>query len=127
MFVGHATADKWLARVLCEKIEEAGAGTFRDDRDIAGGDDIPESIRREIVRSQELLVLMTPESVNRPWVLFEAGAFWARRKNARIAAVLCHVDVDMIPDMIKSKKAIPINDFDTYVKEVRARVKAGKP
>jgi hypothetical protein len=46
VFVAHATADKWLAKVVCEKIEGTGASTFRDDRDIDGGDDIPEAIRR---------------------------------------------------------------------------------
>ncbi len=45
VFISHATADKWLARVICEKIEAIGAATFRDDRDILGGDDIPEEIR----------------------------------------------------------------------------------
>ena len=47
VFVSHATADKWLATILCEKIEQTGAQTFRDDRDIHGGDDIPEEIRRQ--------------------------------------------------------------------------------
>ena len=76
VFISHATADKWLAIVLCEKIEAAGATTFRDDRDIDGGDDIPQRIRSEIKRSREFVVLMTPESINRPWVLLEVGAFW---------------------------------------------------
>lgn len=122
VFVSHATADKWIATILCEKIEEAGADTFRDDRDIAGGDDIPEEIRRQIVRSNELVVLLTPESVDRPWVLLEVGAAWGRRRNARIVAVLCHVEVDTIPDVITSKKAVPINDLDAYFKELKRRV-----
>jgi hypothetical protein len=37
VFISHATADKWIAKVFCEKIEAAGAETFRDDRDINGG------------------------------------------------------------------------------------------
>jgi hypothetical protein len=66
VFVSHATADKWLATVICEKLEAVGATTFRDDRDINGGDDIPDRIRTEIRRSQELVVLLTPHSVDRP-------------------------------------------------------------
>jgi hypothetical protein len=68
VFVSHATADKWLAKAVCEKIEAAGAATFRDDRDIRGGDDIPEEIRRQIKLSKEIVVLLTPESINRQWV-----------------------------------------------------------
>ena len=122
VFVSHATADKWIARTICEKIEEAGAQTFRDDRDIDGGDDIPDQIRRQIVRSNEMVVVMTPESVDRPWVLLEVGAAWGRRQKARIVAVLCHVEVDAIPDIIGSKKAVPINSFDDYLSELRRRV-----
>ncbi len=65
VFVSHATADKWVATTFCEKIEETGASTFRDDRDIHGGDDIPEEIRAQIKQSRELVVLLTPKSVDR--------------------------------------------------------------
>src|SRR5580704_6782451 len=122
VFISHATADKWLAKTLCEKIEEAGASTFRDDRDIDGGDDIPDRIRAEIKRSRELIVLLTPNSINRPWVLLEVGAAWGCRKSMRIIPILCHVDVDRVPDMIKSKKAIPMNECDALFAELRERV-----
>jgi hypothetical protein len=124
--VSHATADKWLAKTLCEKIEQTGATTFRDDRDIDGGDDIPDRIRREIIRSAEMVVLLTPESLNRAWVILEVGAAWGRRRGFRIVSILCHVEVDAIPDMLASKKARSINDFDEYLKELKKRVARGK-
>jgi hypothetical protein len=34
VFVSHATADKWIAKVICERIDATGATSFRDDRDI---------------------------------------------------------------------------------------------
>jgi hypothetical protein len=123
VFISHATADKWLAKTLCEKIEATGATTFRDDRDIDGGDDIPEEIRRQIKRSKELVVLLTPLSVDRPWVLLEVGAAWGRGRDMRILAVMCHVTFDKIPDMIKSKKAISLNEFDAYLSELAKRVR----
>jgi hypothetical protein len=122
VFVSHATADKWIAKVFCEKIEAVGAEFFRDDRDIDGGEDIPEKIRRQIIRSNEMVVLLTPASVDRPWVQNEVGAAWGRRKNARIIAVLCHVGVDAIPGVIGSKKALSINASDEYLDELRQRV-----
>jgi hypothetical protein len=121
VFVSHATPDKWIARMICEKIESTGATTFRDDRDIDGGDDIPDAIRKHIKQSKELLVLLTPESVNRQWVLLETGAAWGWAR-IRIVVVLCHVKTDPIPDMIKTKKAVPINDFDQYLNELCSRV-----
>src|SRR5690242_775397 len=99
------------------------ATTFRDDRDNDCGDDIPERIRMEIKRSRELVVLLTPESVNRPWVLLEVGAAWGWSKAIHITPILCHVDVDPIPGMIRSKKAIHINDCANLFAEVKRRVK----
>ncbi len=74
VFVSHATADKWIATTFCEKIDATGATSFRDDRDINGGDNIPQAIRTEIQGSRELVVLLTPDSIERPWVLLEVGA-----------------------------------------------------
>jgi hypothetical protein len=124
VFISHATADKWLATTICEKIEALGATTFRDDRDINGGDDIPVTIRKQIKLSNEFIVLLTPESINRPWVLLEVGAAWGWRKKFPITAILCHVTVDAIPDLIKSKKALTLNDFEKYLKELAHRMKA---
>jgi hypothetical protein len=120
VFVSHATADKWIARTICEKLEARGVPTFRDDRDIKGGDDIPEEIQRELSRSDELLVLLTPNSVNRPWVVLEVGMALARKR--RIIPVLCHVSVDPIPAMIRSKKAYELNEVDRYFDEVCERM-----
>ncbi|QDV38103.1 toll/interleukin-1 receptor domain-containing protein [Tautonia plasticadhaerens] len=124
VFISHATPDKWIAKVLCEKLEGVGATTFRDDRDVDGGDDIPDEIRRQIKRSKELLVLLTPKSVGRPWVLLEIGAAWLWSGKTRITVVLYHVEVDSVPDMLKSKKAIALNDLDEYLSEVAKRVRA---
>src|SRR5215475_7054984 len=96
VFISHATADKWIAKTICEKIENTGATTFRDDRDISGGDDIPEEIRRQIKRSKEIVVILTPESVDRRWVILEVGAAWGWSKRMRITIVMCHVSVDPI-------------------------------
>ena len=124
VFVSHATADKWLATTICEKIEGTGATTVRDDRDINGGDDIPEEIRRQIKQSQEVVVLLTPESVNRQWVILEVGAAWGWSKRMRIVLIRCHVSVDPIPDMLKNKKAISLNDLGDYLNELGKRVRS---
>jgi hypothetical protein len=113
-----------LARTICERIEATGAATFRDDRDIHGGDDIPEEIRRQIKQSKELVVLLTPQSVGRQWVTLEVGAAWGWSKRIRIIVILYHVAADPMPDMIKNKKAILLNDFDQYVIELANRVRS---
>jgi hypothetical protein len=122
VFISHATADKWIATRICELIEGVGATIFRDDRDIDGGDDIPEEIRRQIKQSREMLVLWTPESMDRPWVTLEIGAAWGQGKRMRITVVRCHAPIDTIPAMLKSKKTITLNELDQYMNELRNRL-----
>jgi hypothetical protein len=125
VFISHATADKWLAVTLCEKIEAAGAATFRDDRDIKGGDSIPREIFRHIRSSKEFLVLLTPASVSRPWVLIEVGAACQSRR-LRIVPIMYHVGMDPIPAMIHQNKGFALNDFDNYLSELGVRLKGRK-
>ncbi len=126
VFVSHATADKWIAKRICEAIEQTGVATFRDDRDIAGGDSIPDTIRNRLLQASELLVLLTPNSVGRPWVLLEIGAFWGQKGGSRIVPVLYLVDVSNIPGQIGSTKAVPLNELDGYLEDLRRRAEKGK-
>jgi TIR domain len=102
-------------------MEGVGATTFRDDGDFRGGDDIPEEIFRQIRQSQEFLVLLTPASVNRPWVLLEVGAACGCDPPPRIVAVRYYVETDSIPSLIKSKKGFHLNELDIYLDEVASR------
>ena len=122
MFVSHATADKWVARTICEKIEGVGATTFRDDRDIKGGDVIPAAIFEQLEASREFVVVLTPASANRPWVLIEVGAA-CRCRELRIVPILYHVGPDLIPAMIHQNKGFALNDLDQYLSELGERVR----
>ena len=122
VFVSHATYDKWVAMALCEKLEEIGVATFRGDRDIEGGSDIAESIRESISQCAEVLVLISPESVDRQWVVLEIGmAFMA---NKRIVPILLHATADQLPDIIDKKRAFDINQFDAYLADLLKRKKS---
>ena len=122
VFVSHATYDKWVATALCEKLEAVGIATFRDDHDIEGGGDIAESIRDSIGQCSEVLVLISPESVERKWVVLEIGmAFMARK---RIVPILLHATADQLPGIIDKKRVFDINQFDAYLADLWKRKEA---
>jgi hypothetical protein len=122
VFISHATADKWVAKQICKEVESIGVTTFRDDRDIDGGDSIPETILQQIKISKELLVLLTPQSVDRPWVLLELGAAWAWSRRIRIVPVTYYLSVDRIPEIIRERKAIDLNNLDDYLVGLASRI-----
>jgi TIR domain len=124
VFVSHVTADKWIARVICEKIEAIpGAATFRDDRDIAGGDHIPDVIQDQLERSNEMLLLLTAVAHTRQWVIMEVGLARAFRK--RIVPICYNATVEHIPT-IAMNRAFQLNDFDSYLDDLRSRVEDRK-
>ena len=122
VFVSHATYDKWVAKVMCEKLASADIETFRDDRNIEGGAGIPESIRDAIERCDEVLLLFSPAAIDRQWVTLEIGmAFFARK---RIVPILFHAEATQLPGLIDLKRAFDINEFDNYIADVLKRKEA---
>jgi len=122
VFVSHATADKWIATVMCEKIDAIpGAATFRDDRDIAGGEVIQAALLESFRGANEMLVLLTPISVSRPRVLHEIGAMFALEK--RIVPIFHQVEVTHFPPLVTAAKGYPLNSFDNYLADLTKRVK----
>ena len=125
VFVSHATADKWIAKTICEKIDAVpGCSTFRDDRDIDGGDKISLTIKNEIRASDELLLLMTATSITRQWVILEVGVAWGN--DIRIVPVCYDVSIQTVP-VLSDVRAYPLNDLDRYLDQLNRRARRERP
>ena len=124
VFISHSSKDKWIARQIARLIEELDVQTFLDEKDIEGGDRIPDSIRNSIQNCDELLVLMSQYSVDRPWVLIEIGAAWGLEK--RVVPIIDKIAPGQMPDILVPQKAIDLNDLDTYLVELEKRVQRGQ-
>lgn len=68
VFISHASEDTWVARQLAQIMQWFGATTFLDEADIAYGDDVEERILQAVRTSEELLVLLTPWALRRPYI-----------------------------------------------------------
>lgn len=122
VFISHSTKDRWIARQIAKLLEAAGGiKTFLDERDIKVGDSIPESIRTNIQQCNEFLVLITRNSLNRPWVLIEISAAWGQGK--RIIAIVDKVAPEEMPEIMLPYKAVDLNDLEEYIRQVVERVK----
>ena len=128
VFISHATTDTWVARQIAGHIRARGADTFLDEADIQHGDDIEERIYQAANESQELLVLLTPWAITRPYIWMEIGLFWGAGK--RIVGVLHGLSQQelatdgRIPLLLKRGKMLDINRIDGYFDELEERVKA---
>lgn len=77
VFISHSTKDRWIAKQMAGIIERNakryGVRTFLDEVDLEGGDRIPDVIRAHLQTCEEFVILLSPHSVARQWVLVELG------------------------------------------------------
>jgi hypothetical protein len=83
IFVSHAATDEPIASLLQRAIEQVfanGVNVFASSvpGTIAPGSDWLRSVRESLDAAAAVVVIVTPISIQRPWVWFEVGASWAR-------------------------------------------------
>jgi hypothetical protein len=127
VFISHSSQDTWVAKKIAEKVRESGASAFLDAEQIQVGEDFEKEILRYLKKSQEILVLLTPWALKRPYIWAELGAAWVRKM--RIAAVLHGLTPKELYKkkeatiFIKKNHLIELNDIDGYFKELRKRAR----
>src|SRR5882724_6824609 len=126
LFISHSGVDTWIARQLSNAGQKVGADTFLDEAEIAIGADFEADILTALNRASELLVLVTPWALDRPYVWLEIGAAWSRQ--IPIIVVLHGLSATdfqekaRIPVLLKKRNLIDINSVDRYFAELQARV-----
>jgi hypothetical protein len=68
VFVSHSARDTWVAKQIAREISACGATPFLDEADIDAGGDFEQDIRDFINKADELVVLLTPWALDRPYV-----------------------------------------------------------
>lgn len=125
VFVSHAGMDTWVAKQIQTQVTKCGPSTFLDEGDIYAGDDFENIILVELRRSTEILVLLTPWALKRPYVWLEIGAAWGLGK--RLVFVLHGVtEADLSkrqsnPALLKRTNVVNINDLDKYFVQLTKR------
>lgn len=127
VFVSHGSHDLWLAGQIAKEIANLDAIAFLDETNIPkGSPNFKQTIRSEISVSRELVVLFTPWSAMRSWVWIEMGVAWDRE--IPILAVFYGMNVNDLDKTGQGKailediNIITLNDIDTYLKQLSARV-----
>jgi len=126
VFISHSGTDTWVAKQISEKILACGANTFLDEVHVDVGQDFEERILAAIDQANELLVPLTPWSLDRPYVWSEIGAAWGKRMPI-IGILYGHTPEQLIaregiPLFLKKRDLIDINCIDEYFFQLRKRI-----
>src|SRR6266404_3639296 len=127
VFVSHSARDTWVARQIAREITKCGAEPFLDEAEIGIGADFEEEILAFLDSADELVVLMTPWALERPYVWAELGAAWIRR----IPIVILLYGMTSgefrsklgIPVFVKKRNMVDLNEVGEYLAQLRKRVR----
>ncbi|HEX9983784.1 MAG TPA: toll/interleukin-1 receptor domain-containing protein [Thermoanaerobaculia bacterium] len=126
VFISHSSTDTWVAKQIAAHVRACGAEVFLDEADIAHGDDFEGRIVQAAKAATELIVLLTPWAMNRPYIWLEIGVFWGDQK--RMVGVLHGMTAkaftadEQTPVVLKRLSLVTLNDVETYFEQLRARV-----
>jgi len=113
IFISHAVANKKIARSLANTLEAAreDVTTFLASRpgDIRADEDWLGGIERALQEVDTYIILLTPESVLRPWVNFESGAAWFFQRQLVFVRIQA-LSKDDIPLPINSRQVYALDD-----------------
>lgn len=126
VFVSHSSSDTWVAKQIAREIEARGGTRFLDEAEVDAGADFEEEILRFLERAHELVVLLTPWALDRPYVWAEIGAAWGRR--IPIVALLLGITAAElqarpdVPVLLKKRDLLRLNKIDIYLEQLAARI-----
>lgn len=124
VFISYSHKDEELAKELCQLLEAEGLECFMSGRDIRSGDPWTEKIRNALVNAQEILLVITSDSIESKWVLCEGGAGWALGKP--MVPALLKIEPDSLPEPIKRHQARKIETTaqkESLAKEIAERLR----
>jgi hypothetical protein len=128
VFVSHSGADTWVAQQIAREITACGATAFLDEAQISVGADFEQDILAFLERADELVVLLTPWALDRPYIWAELGAAWGRR--IPIVALLHGLTVDELqarpgmPILLKKRDVISLNEISRYLDQLKDRLRS---
>ena len=120
IFISHITVERGLAALLKQKIEKHFLGwvdvfVSSDQDSIQAGEPWLDALQRSLATASMAIVLCSPESINRPWLNFEAGAAWLRK----IPVVpLCHsgLEPEKLPMPLSALQGGKVSDPESLVR-----------
>jgi hypothetical protein len=129
VFISHSGSDTWVAKQIAREISTCGAEPFLDEAAINVGSDFEKDILEFLQKAHELVVLLTPWAMGRPYVWAEVGAAWGRQ--IPIVVLLLGMKASElqgrpeVPVFLKKRNMIELNEIAKYLSELKGRANGG--
>lgn len=120
VFISHAHKDTDLARDLINRLREIGIQTNTLNASVSGTA-IENSIINTLSDVDEVIVILTDDSVDSRWLMYEMGVASSLRK--RITPVIVGINANKLPSLIKNMQFVKYADLSKYISDLEKRAK----
>ena len=120
VFISHNSQDENFAKVLAETLSRISLGQieiwFSSDPSPFGGlkpgQRWVDEIKSHLVSSKVILVLLTPNSLNRPWIYFESGVGFSNQE-CQVVPLLLGLQPSDVPYPLAMFQCYSLNGFES--------------
>lgn len=105
VFLSYALEDREWVSEFTRALQESGVHNWFDVNDILPGDPWVEKLQSALRESQTLLVFLSPNSVESPFVFFELGAAVADQKRI-IPVLIGDLESQSIPPLLAQRQVL---------------------
>ena len=128
LFLSHSHDDAALAEVLTQLVENCFPGHIQvkvssaapSEGGIAAGSEWPDWINDQVRSSMFTAVLLTPNSLNKPWLMWEAGAVsgvsLAMGKPSAVIPIVYRLSMEQVPSPLRSRQAALGEDGNSIIR-----------
>jgi hypothetical protein len=113
-FLSYAWEDRELARQIASQLQANGVETWWAEWEIRAGDSLRRKIDEGLSNCTHFIVLLTPVSIEKPWVNQEMDAGFVRKveTQARFIPLRSGLAASALPPLIRSILSPEIRDFN---------------
>jgi hypothetical protein len=116
VFLSHAATDQPIVQVLHDEIKRVfanGVDVFASSvpGELQAGDPWLDRVNEKLRLASAVIVLITPISLNRPWIWFEVGASWSRMEDGKgriLPVCVPEIDKGSLPEPLSRLHAMSL-------------------
>lgn len=113
VFISASHKDRDLARDLAHRLKETGAKVTYSELTLSGGSGYEKVFMRLLKDADEIIVILSRNSVDNLWMMFEIGAATSLRK--KITPVVVGLEKQELPPVITQLKYIRYDKLSEYI------------
>jgi len=118
VFISHASEDKErFVSDFATKLRAKGIDAWLDRWEMLPGDSLVQKIFEEgIKNAQAVIIVLSKNSINKPWVREELDASVVRRINgaSKVIPIVIDLEPDEVPEVLKATLWVKIEDLNSY-------------